>query len=147
MNNTPIEMTCFDHLRLSTLADHARAGNRLRFHDGKLLTTLEEKLEAAQCWESTDIAPDVVTMGSTVLVRELDSGEFWTFTLCYPKEANIIEGRVSVLSSIGLSLLGQRVGNVMNWPTPSGKIPIEITEIVYQPEAEQRWEEPELTLT
>ncbi len=35
----------------------------------------------------------------------------------------------------------------MNWPTPSGKIPIEITEIVYQPEAEQRWEEPELTLT
>ncbi|MBX3452267.1 MAG: GreA/GreB family elongation factor [Planctomycetaceae bacterium] len=147
MTHMRIEMTCFDHLRLNALADHATARDLLHFPDGKHIATLQEKLDMAQCWESADIPPDVVTMGSTVLVREIDNDEFWTFTLCYPKEANIIEGRVSVLSGIGTTLLGQRVGDVVDWPVPSGKVSIEVVEVVYQPEAAQRWEEPELVLT
>jgi regulator of nucleoside diphosphate kinase len=147
MTNTPIEMTCFDYLRLNALVNHDSAQDLLHFPDGKHVAALQEKLETAQCWESADIAPDVVTMGSTVLVREIDNGEFWTFTLCYPKEANISEGRVSVLSAIGTTILGQRVGDVVDWPIPSGKVSIELVEVVDQPEASQRWEEPELTLS
>lgn len=147
MTSSRIEMTCFDHCRLAALIDHAVAVDQFRFADMRHLSTLRQKLEAAQCWESADISPDVVTMGSTVLFREIDNGECWTFTLCYPKEANIFQDRVSVLSPIGTALLGQRVADRLDWPVPDGKVQIEITEILYQPEAAQRWDEPELILT
>jgi len=147
MTSSRVEMTCFDHCRLNALIDHASAEDRLHFPDTRHLSTLREKLETAQCWESADISPDVVTMGSTVLFREVANGEWWTFTLCYPKEAKVMEDRISVLTPTGAAILGQRVGDIVDWPVPGGKVQIEVAEIVYQPEAAQRWDEPELILT
>ena len=84
-------------------------------------------------------------MGSTVRLQELDSGERWKFTLCYPHEARIDEDRISVLAPLGTAILGHRVHDVVDWPVPGGNVRLRISEITYQPEAAGVLDEMELS--
>ncbi|WP_343059588.1 GreA/GreB family elongation factor [Mycoplana azooxidifex] len=52
-------------------------------------------------------------MGSTV-EYEADTGDWRTVTLVFPKEADISEGRISVLTPIGTALL-LSAGQTMGW--------------------------------
>lgn len=136
--NARIVMTHADHQRLGTLIDQMGMDDRWHFRD--LCRTFEE----AHLVDSAEVPADVVTMGSTVRLRELESGEWWTFTLCYPPEANIDEDRISVLSPVGTAIVGRRVGDVVPWPVPGGTVRIRIRELLYQPEAAGAHDEPEL---
>lgn len=146
MNTAPIDMTYFDHHRLSELIDRVSAEDRFHFPDLNHYQALRQKLETAHYVDSAEISPRVVTMGSTVRLRELDGGEWWTFTLCYPNEARIDEDRISVLAPVGTAILGQRVGDVVDWPVPRGTVRIRISRMLYQPEAAGLHDEPELVL-
>jgi regulator of nucleoside diphosphate kinase len=55
--------------------------------------------------------------------------------LVYPEEANIQENKISIFAPIAMALLGYKKGDIVNWPTPGGKIKIKIEDILYQPEA------------
>ena len=59
-----------------------------------------------------------------------------TFTLVYPDEANIAEGRLSILAPLGTAILGYRVGDSIRWKIPSGEGRWRVEEIVFQPERE-----------
>jgi regulator of nucleoside diphosphate kinase len=57
-------------------------------------------------------------------------------TLCYPGDAEPSEGFISVLSPLGTSLLGLRVGDVARWSTPAGtERQARVLEVLFQPEA------------
>ena len=124
-----IVMTYSDHARLRELFDRMTPEDRRHF---KLL---RQKLEDARRVNPSKVASNVVTMDSTVHLRELDTGDRWTFTLSYPSEADIDEDRISVLSPVGTAMIGGRVGDVVDWPVPSGIVRIRIEKVLYQPEA------------
>ena len=63
---------------------------------------------------------DVVQIGSTVQYRTA-TGDTRTVTLVYPGEADIGEGKISVLTPIGTALLGLSVGQSMTWATRDGR--------------------------
>lgn len=129
MTNTPIVMTYDDHNRLSSLLDRMSVQDRHHFQD------LRRELGRAQRVASGTVPADVVTMGSTIHLRELDTDEPWTFTICFPEEADIRENRISVLSPVGTAIIGCRVGDIIDWPVPSGTVRIRIERIAFQPEA------------
>jgi len=129
MTQTPILMTHADHGRLSGLLRGIPSGDQRHFQD------LRRELGRAQLVEPADIPADVVTMESTIQLRELDTDDRWTFTLAYPEDADIRENRISILSPVGTAIIGCRVGDVVDWPVPSGTVRIEIEEVSYQPEA------------
>ncbi|HCO24501.1 MAG TPA: transcription elongation factor GreAB, partial [Gimesia maris] len=54
---------------------------------------------------------DIVTMNSTVRLRDLETDELETYTLVYPQDANIKEGKLSILTPIGTAILGYRIGD------------------------------------
>jgi regulator of nucleoside diphosphate kinase len=135
MTTALLEMTVLDHRRLRELVDRNADWIGRNDPTGRSLVALRDKLAEARCLDGTDVSPETVTMGSTVHLLEVDTGEHWKFTLSYPTKANIDEGRISVLAPLGTAILGQRVGDVLDWEVPSGKIRIEIIEVVYQPEA------------
>ena len=82
------------------------------------------------------IAPDVVTLGSRVSFREVDSREVHCVTVVHPVDASIAERRISVLSPVGRALLGRRVGEVTQVAVPGGGARgIHVLEMHYQPEA------------
>jgi regulator of nucleoside diphosphate kinase len=63
----------------------------------------------------------VVTMGSQVEFRDDDTGQGRTISLVYPNQANLTEGKLSVLSPVGAALIGLSVGQSIEWETPGGE--------------------------
>lgn len=100
------------------------------------LYDLKAELDAATIVRPNEVGEDVVTMNSTILVRDLDTQEVDTYTLVYPEQADIANGRLSVLAPIGTAVLGQRVGDVLRWQVPAGRRRLKIEKVVYQPERE-----------
>jgi regulator of nucleoside diphosphate kinase len=74
-------------------------------------------------------------MRSEVRVRDLADDEIETYTLVYPHEANINEGKLSVLAPLGTALLGARVGQIVEFDAPAGTRRLKVVRILYQPEA------------
>jgi regulator of nucleoside diphosphate kinase len=46
--------------------------------------------------------------------------EEMTFTLVFPKDADVQSGLISVLAPVGAAILGYREGDVVEWPVPAG---------------------------
>lgn len=129
MTNMPVMMTHDDHGRLRGLLDRMPLQDRRHYQD------LRRELERARRVGPGEIPGDVVTMGSTVRLRELDTDEAWTFTICFPEDADIREDRISVLSPVGTAVIGCRAGDVVDWSVPGGTVRIRIEGVAFQPEA------------
>ncbi|MCO6465645.1 MAG: nucleoside diphosphate kinase regulator [Bradyrhizobiaceae bacterium] len=132
MNKRTLHITEFDRSRLLELIAVVREyGTQGRVDLG----ALADELRKAETVASKEIPPNVVTMNSKVLLRDLDTDETMTFTLVFPKDANIDTGAISVLAPIGTAILGYSTGDVIEWKVPSRVRKIRIEEILYQPEA------------
>jgi regulator of nucleoside diphosphate kinase len=99
------------------------------------LKKLEEELDRADIVDPRDMPPDVITMRSTVRLKDLVNGEANTYSLVFPTEADFTQGKISVLAPIGTAILGYRRGDTIEWPVPSGLRRLKVDEILYQPEA------------
>lgn len=99
------------------------------------LRGLRAELLQARVVAPRDVPPDVVTMNSKVRLRDLKSGEEGTYTLVFPDQANIEQGRISVVAPIGTAMLGHRVGDEFEWQVPAGAVSLRVEEVLYQPEA------------
>ena len=119
-------LTDKDYRRLLALLNDSFA---LALSHKPYLKDLRGELDIAEIVDSDKIPPNVVAMYTTVQLRDVSSREVDLFTLVFPNEANIIEGKLSVLAPIGTSILGQRIGDVVTWPVPSGNVKVEIEDV------------------
>ncbi len=106
----------------------------------KYIELLKEELDKAQVVEPKDIPGDVISMRSKVLLAD-DHGKEITIQLVYPDEADISSGKISVLAPVGTAILGERVGQNIDWEVPGGIKTYTIKEILYQPESSGNYEE------
>lgn len=126
-----IVITAHDHSRLEDIFHSAFVE---AFYDKPYLADLRGELDVAEIVESAELPADVVTMHSIVRLRDMQTKEEETYTLVYPEEANIAEGKISILAPIGTAILGYRVGDTVRWKVPSGLSRWRIEEVVAQPE-------------
>jgi regulator of nucleoside diphosphate kinase len=129
---TSIYITEPDYERLSGLIEITRERNGV---DQEYLNNLEVELDRAEIVDPKHISPDVITMRSKVRLKDLVSGEANTYSLVFPTEANFSEGRISILAPIGTAILGYKLGDVIEWPVPSGLRRLKVDQVLYQPEA------------
>ncbi len=99
------------------------------------LQELKAELKRAIISEPQDIPHDVITMRSQVLLKDLSSGEEMVYTLVYPDEADMMEGKISVLAPIGMAILGYRENDRVEWAIPEGIAYLKVEKILFQPEA------------
>lgn len=132
MSERIIYITEFDKVRLEELIAVAE---EFGDHDRKDLEALAEELDQAEVVLPKDIPPDVVTMNSKVVLRDLNTSETMTYVIVFPKDANIEAGHISVLAPVGTAILGYARGEVVEWSVPSGRRRIRIEDVLYQPEA------------
>ena len=98
------------------------------------LAELIAELQRAEIVASDEVPEDVVTMNSTVVLRDVDTGEVETYTLVYPNHADIARNRLSVLAPVGTAILGYHVGDVVRWRVPAGVRRLRVDEVLFQPE-------------
>ena len=132
MTNRKIYITKQDRQRLTLMLDEALAG---KHRDAASLKDLARELSTAETVEPKSVPADVVTMNSRVVVKDLETGEAAEYLLVFPEQADIAQGRLSVVSPIGTAILGYAKGDTLTWQTPGGPRQIQIAAILYQPEA------------
>ena len=132
MNDRRIFITQHDRERLTFMLDEALAG---KHRDAAFLKELARELGSAEVVDPKSVPADVVTMNSRVVVKDVENGENSEYTLVFPEQADVAQGRLSVVSPIGTAILGYSKGDTITWQTPGGPRQIKITDIPYQPEA------------
>ncbi|WP_425613466.1 nucleoside diphosphate kinase regulator [Anatilimnocola sp. NA78] len=126
MHSSRILISTADRERLLRLIDSARLDLRISTAS---IASLEGELARADIVEAAELPSDVVTMGSTIWFRDLETDEVEQYTLVIPAEADVMRDRISILAPIGTALLGYRLGDVVEWRVPSGKRRMEIVKV------------------
>lgn len=75
---------------------------------------LADLLMTARLVVTERLPADRIAMGSTVTYREEPGGAHRTATLAYPRAARPSKGTISVLSPIGLALIGRAPGALVD---------------------------------
>ncbi len=111
-----IVLTAQDHERLSILARTASSA----MQDATIALTGE--LDRAHVLAKGRYPEHTVFMGCEVEFRDDTTGKVQTVTLVYPGEADISQGKISVLTPIGAALIGMRAGHSITWETRAGDL-------------------------
>jgi len=132
MEKREIYITSFDHVRLTAIV------NSLTLREGPdrvHLAELKKELERAVIVEPEKMPPDVVTMNSKVMVRDIQTGKESEYTLVFPHAADITKNMISILAPVGTALLGYKAGDTIKWQVPAGTRVLKVLSVLYQPEA------------
>lgn len=111
-----ITILAADHERLSTLA--RAAAHTLP----DVATVLAEELDRARVVADAKRAHPFVRMDHEVEFRDDVAGTVRKVTLVYPENADIGQGKISVLTPIGAALIGVGVGESISWETRNGEV-------------------------
>ncbi len=134
MRTERIVISRVDHSRLRLLLNGPLAFTA----EPSLRRSLQAELLRAEIVDAEDVTPDIVTMDSSVLLRDLDDDSLEMYTLVYPNRADTANGRLSILSPIGTAILGYRIGDEIEWHTPEGLRRFRIEGLTLVPEREEQ---------
>lgn len=84
------------------------------------LLRLQDDLENAVIMSAESIPPQVVAINRQIHIKDLQAGYNCAYQLVFPRDADIRENRISVLSPIGASLIGARAGDLVEISAPRG---------------------------
>lgn len=128
---------------LMTDADIVRVADRLEEwrrwpgDDRDSVDRLQRKVNGAAVVGSDDIPADVVTLNSRVRVTDLADAGDATYTLVAGPQGST-PSAISVMSPMGVALLGGRPGDEIGLWLESGPKRLRIEDVLYQPEAAAR---------
>ena len=101
---------------------------------GKLYSRIAEYkdlIEHAEIVDNVDhnLPKDAVTLGSIVMVKDLDEDFEDKYEIVGSQEANPREGRISDDSPVGKGLIGHRAGDTVTILVPAGEIHLEVLSV------------------
>ena len=95
---------------------------------------LLEEIERAELHEADTMPTDAVMLGSEVSFVDERSKRMRTVKLVLPVDANIAEGRISIMTPMGAAHSGLRAGDAIDWPDNDGNARRITIKRVSQPE-------------
>ncbi|HHV54599.1 MAG TPA: transcription elongation factor GreA [Firmicutes bacterium] len=105
---------------ISENSEYDDAKNEQAFVEGRILQ-LEKILSSARLVSGNN-KTDVITVGSRVRLRDLDSGEEVEYSIVGSAEADPAQFRISNESPVGRALVGQRAGQEVTIQVPAGTL-------------------------
>lgn len=113
---------------ISENSEYEDAKNEQAFIEGEIIT-LEKMLRNAKLIDESDVGIDVVTVGSTVILKDLEFGDELEYTIVGSAEADPSEFKISNESPVGEAILGQKIGSVVEVNVPAGMLKYEVLNI------------------
>ena len=77
---------------------------------------LKLELKNAQQVTRVNLPEDVVSVGSRVTIKDLDTEEEEVYLFVAPDKAKQKNNTRSILTEMGLALVGYKEGDLINWP-------------------------------
>jgi regulator of nucleoside diphosphate kinase len=103
--------------------------------EAEIYNNLEACIRKARLLDPSEVPPDLVTMNSQILLRDVENAREFVFTLAFPSRANAKKGRISILTPLGSVLLGARKGQRLTCPIDNTVSTVVVESILHQPEA------------
>ena len=113
---------------LSENSEYDDAKNEQAFIEGEILT-LESQIRNSEIIKADDSNKDVVHLGNTVVIKDMEYDEDETYTIVGSTEADILQNKISNESPVGMAILGKTVGTVVQVKVPAGTLEYKIVEI------------------
>ena len=118
-----------EHGDLRENAEYKAAKERQSFLQARI-GQLYRRVAALSMMNLDKIPRDKVGLGSTVSLRQTDTGENVVYEIVTPEESDPAQGRISPSSPIGRSLLNHEPGDTVEVKVPSGTREYEIRKLV-----------------
>jgi transcription elongation factor GreA len=93
------------------------------------ISKLELTLSRAKIIEAKDLPNDKIYILSKVKLKDLKTNREFEYLLVSPEESNFENGKISVTSPIGKSLLGKHVGESVDIKVPAGLLHYKILDV------------------
>ena len=106
---------------ISENSEYEDAKNEQAFVEGRIIT-LEKMLRNARVIHEEEVDTQVVSIGSTVKVRDVEFNEDIEYVIVGSAESDPLENKISNESPVGKALLGKKVGSKVEIQVPAGKI-------------------------
>lgn len=120
-----------EHGDLKENAEYHAAREQQSFVEGRI-KVLEAKLSRAHIIDVTKIVnTGRVVFGATITLLNLETGKKITYQIVGEEEADIKEGKISVVSPLARALVGKRKNDTLEVETPSGIIDYKIVLVDY----------------
>lgn len=118
-----------EHGDLKENAEYHAAREQQGFNEGRI-QDIEGKLADAQVIDIGKIpAGDKVIFGVTVTLIDVESGDEVCYKIVGEDEADLKEGKISVMSPIARAIIGKSVGDIGVVDTPNGKVEYEVDSV------------------
>lgn len=125
MNTIQVTQSDYNTL-MELLAKHPGITTDEKNRQGALLG----ELLRADILPEAEMASDVITLRRRARLVDLESGDVLDYTLVMPEDADVTEGRLSILAPLGTAMLGFRCGDVIEWTMPGGVMKLKVDSVL-----------------
>lgn len=120
--------TALDFGDLSENSEYDQAKNEQAQLEERI-AKIETMLRNAKLIDEDEITTDVVSIGSKVVVNDLEYDEKMEYVIVGSAEADPFKGKISNESPLGSALLGKKPGDQVEVKVPDGSIKYEVLSI------------------
>lgn len=115
---------------LSENAEYDDAKAAQLFNENKI-AELEEKIKNVVIITEDALNTGKVEIGSTVYITNVSDKTEQRYTIVGADEANVLENKISNISPLGKSLLGNKIGDLIKVEAPVGIVEYKIKKITF----------------
>jgi transcription elongation factor GreA len=109
-------------------SEYHSAKNDQSFMETRIII-LEKMINKAKVVDSGSLNLTSVSIGSTVILNDIEFSEKIEYQIVGPAEADVLENKISYESPLGKALLSKSVGDVISVDAPMGVVKYELLEI------------------
>lgn len=113
---------------LSENAEYKSAKERQMFLESRI-SQLQKRIGDITSLNINQIAKDKSGLGSTLFLKDIETGEARTYKLVFPEEVNPDEGKISLASPLGKALFGKRKGDEVVLSIQGGRKEYEVVQM------------------
>ena len=113
---------------ISENSEYDDAKNEQAFIEGRI-QELDSMLRNVKIIDEEMIKKGIISIGSTVTVKDIELDEIETYRIVGTVEADPMKNKISNESPVGAALLGHKAGTVIEVASPVGTIKYEIIEV------------------
>ena len=116
------------HGDLGENAEYDAAKEVQVFNEMKI-AEMQQKISRCRIINEDAIPLNKAVLGTTVNLKDIDTGEELTYALVSEPEADLAQDKISVSSPVGKGLLGHKEGDAVEIKVPAGMLQYEIVKI------------------
>lgn len=120
-----------EHGDLSENAEYDAAKERQAWLESRIIE-IQSQLAGAEVVDTSTLKSDKVVFGASVVLDDCEASKEVTYQIVGLDEADVKEGKISVVSPLARALIGKRKGELVEVRTPNSEREFEIKKIYFE---------------